>query len=75
MRYNLNVHQQMNGWRRCGVYIYIQWNISHKKWIVSFAATWMQPEIIRVSKAEKESQCMWYNLHGKSKIWYKYTYL
>ena len=35
----------------------------------------MQLEIIRVTKAEKESQYMQYHLYEKSKMWHKYTYL
>ena len=55
-RNNLNVHQYINGLRRCGTYI--QWNTIQplkKRKIMPFAATWMQLEILILSEViEKE---------------------
>ena len=47
----------MNGLRRCDIYIYNGILLSHKKNnIMPFAATWMELEILILSKSEKERQ-------------------
>ena len=43
---NLNVHRQMTGQRRCGVYITEYYSAIKKNNIMSFAATWMDLELI-----------------------------
>ena len=46
------VHQQMNGWRSCA--IHTQWTIaqSYKK-MMSFAATWVDLEVIRLGEVSQ----------------------
>ena len=56
---NLNIHQQMKGLRRCGIYIYIMeyYSAIKKNKIMSFAATWMELETLilnEVSQKEKD---------------------
>ena len=51
---NLNFHQQRNGKRRCGTYIYTILAIEENK-TMSFAATWMDLEIIILSQTEKDN--------------------
>ena len=56
-RSNLNVHQQRNEKGGCGTYI--PWTITQplkKNEIMPFAGTWMDLEIIILSKPERERQ-------------------
>ena len=67
---NLNVHQQMNGLRRCDTYTLL----SHEKdRLLPFAATWMQLEILFLRK--RKANTTWYHLYVESKTWCKWTYL
>ena len=71
---SLDVHQQMNGYRRCGVYTYTHKHtcngilFSHiKNEIMPFATTWMDLEIIilsEVSQKEKDKYHMIPHIHG-----------
>ena len=57
------------------VYIYNGILLSHKKEWMPFAATWMDLEIIILSKSDRERQISWYYLYVESKVWCKWTYL
>ena len=60
---NLNVHGQMNGLRRYGIYIYIYTHTHSrilkaikKNKIVSFAATWMELESLIMSEVSQKEK-------------------
>ena len=58
---NLNVHRQMTGQRRCGVYITEYYSTIKRNEIMPFAATQIQVEIIilsEVSQKEKDKYHM-----------------
>ena len=68
---NLNVHQQMNGYKRCIHWILLR----HKKEIMPFATTQMEPKIIILNKLEKD-ECydityMWNLKHGTNEPIYR----
>ena len=48
-----------------------------KEWIMPFAATWMDPEVIilsEISQTEKDN-IIWHHLYVDSKKWYNWTYV
>ena len=54
LHHNLNVHRQMIGLRRCGMYIYNGILPSHKKnKIMPFAATWMELDTLILSEVSQ----------------------
>ena len=46
-----------------------------KNEIMSFAATWMDLEIIILSEVRQRKRNIWYHSYIESKIWYKWIYL
>ena len=51
------------------------YSVIKKNKIMPFATTWMDLEIIILSKVIKRKNTIWYHLHVESKIWHKWTYL
>ena len=50
--------------------------IKYATLLCSFAATWMDLEMIIPSEiSHKNTNIIWYHLYVESKIWYKWTYL
>ena len=68
-RNNLNIHQQMSVDKDWCVYIMEYYSAPKKKKIIPLAATWMDLEIIILSKVcQKKTNAIWYHLHVESKI-------
>ena len=59
----------MDGYRRCGTYIYNEILLSHKKnEILLFAATWMELEgIIIYEMSQRKTNIVCYHLYMESK--------
>ena len=57
------------------VHIYNGILLGHKKEMMPFAATWMDPEIIILSEVKSETNIIWYHLYVESKIGHKWIYL
>ena len=55
---NLNVHQQMNGLRRCGIYIYTNeyYSAIKKSKIMPFVATWVEIETLTLSEVSQKDK-------------------
>ena len=50
---NLDVHQQMNGYRSCGTYV--QWNVSHRmEQFESVVLRWMNLDPVKQSEVSKK---------------------
>ena len=53
---NLNVHQQMNGYRRWVIYTMEYYSAIKKKEIMPFAATWMDLDMTKLSEVKSERE-------------------
>ena len=52
------------------------YSVIKKNEMMPFAATWMDLEIIILSKvSQRKTNIIWYHLYMESKKWYKWTYL